>query len=222
MEATVTEVVSIERDGPGTVRAALERTIAAGGVAIFPADGLYGLSCDPLDAAAIERIHRIKGRDDGKPSAVMYLSPLAMRELVEGLGPRTRLAVGALLPGPVTLVVANPRGRYPLACREDPARLGVRLIGGPLAGAMCPLFQTSANLSGEPAPSSFADVPPGIVAATDLAIDGGTLTGLPSTMVDLTSFDEDGGWTILRQGGLSEGDLTARLAAVGEADQPPG
>ena len=56
----------------------------------------------------------------------MYFSPLAMRELVEGLGPRTAEAVGALLPGPVTLVVANPEQRYPLACREDPERLGVR------------------------------------------------------------------------------------------------
>ena len=91
---------------------------------VFPADGLYGLACDPLNQEAIERIHRIKGRDDGKPSAVLYFSPLAMRELVESIGDRTRAAVGALLPGPVTLVVANPEHRYPLACREDPERLG--------------------------------------------------------------------------------------------------
>lgn len=212
------ETVSIDRDGAGVARVALEGTIAGGGVAVFPADGLYGLACDPLDPVAIERIHRIKGRDDGKPSAVMYFSPLAMRELVEALGARTRAALGALLPGPVTLVVANPQGRYPLACREDPHRLGVRLIGGPLAGAMCPLFQTSANRSGEPAPSSFADVPAGIVAAADLAIDGGELTGLPSTVVDLTGFDTDGGWSVLREGGLSSGDLAAQLASVGEAD----
>ena len=64
------------------VRAALERCVFGGGVALFPADGLYGLACDPTRADAIERIHRIKGRDDGKPSAVMYFSPLAMRELV--------------------------------------------------------------------------------------------------------------------------------------------
>jgi L-threonylcarbamoyladenylate synthase len=212
-------IVSIDRDGAGAARTALERTIAGGGVAVFPADGLYGLACDPLDAAAIGRIQRIKGRDDGKPSAVMYLSPLAMRELVEGLGPRTRLAVGALLPGPVTLVVANSGGRYPLACREDRARLGVRLIGGPLTGAMCPLFQTSANFSGKPAPSRFEDVSAEILAGVDLAIDGGELTGLPSTVVDLTGFDADGEWSVLREGGLSDGDLAARLAAVGEADQ---
>lgn len=204
-------LISIERDGSEAARAALECCVGDGGVAVFPADGLYGLACDPLDPEAIARIHRLKGRDDGKPSAVMYLSPLAIRELLAGLGPRTRAAAGALLPGPVTLVVANSERRYPLACREDPERLGVRLIRGPLAGAMCPLFQTSANRSGDPAPPSFAEVPPEIVAGADLAIDGGALTGLPSTVVDLTRFDEDGEWTILREGALSAGDLARAL-----------
>lgn len=210
----MSETISIERDGAERARAGLERCIAAGGVAVFPADGLYGLACDPLDAAAIERIHEIKGRDDGKPSAVLYFSPLAMRELVEGLGGRTANAVGALLPGPVTLVVANPRHRYPLACREDRERLGVRLIGGPLAGAMCPILQTSANRSGSPAPARFDEVPGEIVDAVDLAMDGGTLTGLPSTVVDLTGFDREGGWTVLREGGMAEGDLVARLTGL--------
>ncbi|HWM63645.1 MAG TPA: Sua5/YciO/YrdC/YwlC family protein [Solirubrobacterales bacterium] len=210
----MSEVVSIERDGAEVARTALERTISAGGVAVFPADGLYGLACDPLDVAAIERIHRIKGRDEGKSSAVLYFSPLAMRELVEGLGPRTCDAVGALLPGPVTLVVANPHHRYPLACREDPERLGVRLIGGPLAGAMCPLFQTSANRSGQPAPGRFEEIPPEIVAGADLAIDGGGLTGLPSTVVDLSRYDESGEWAVLREGALSTGDLAAALSSA--------
>jgi L-threonylcarbamoyladenylate synthase len=218
----LTEVVAVGRDGAEAARLALERCISTGGVAVFPADGLYGLACDPLDGAAIERIHGIKGRDEGKSSAVLYFSPLAMRELVESLGERTRRAAGKLLPGPVTLVVANPEHRYPLACREDLGRLGVRLIEGPLAGAMCPLFQTSANVSGEPAPSSFADVPEQIVAAADLAIDGGELAGKPSTVVDLTHFDAEGEWTVLREGGLSRGDLAARLTAVGEADAPAG
>src|SRR5262245_10678803 len=93
--------------------------VLGGGVALFPADGLYGLACDPTRADAIARIHALKGRDDKRPAAVMYFSPLAMREVVSALGPRTRDALGALLPGPVTLVVANPQHRYPLACRED-------------------------------------------------------------------------------------------------------
>jgi L-threonylcarbamoyladenylate synthase len=210
--ARILELRSGEAD---VARSALEGCIASGGVAVFPADGLYGLACDPLDAGAIARIHRLKGRDDGKSSAVMYLSPLAMRELVAGLGPRTAAAVSALLPGPVTLVVANPGRRYPLACREDPERLGVRLIGGPLAGTMCPIFQTSANLSGEPPPASFDRVPDSILAGVDLAIDGGQLQGMPSTVVDLASIEEDGGWTVLRHGALSAGDLASSLHSVG-------
>jgi L-threonylcarbamoyladenylate synthase len=188
-----------------------EACILGGGVAVFPADGLYGLACDPTREDAIQRIHEIKGRDDGKPSAVMYFSPLAMRELVAALGPRTREALGALLPGPVTLVVANPEHRYPLACRADPERLGVRLIEGPLAGAACPIFQTSANLSGDPPPARFADVDQAILAQVDLAIDGGELTGQPSTVVDLTAIEDGGEPAILRVGGLSPTEVERRL-----------
>ena len=209
------KIVSVEAGAAAVARSALEDCIAAGGVAVFPADGLYGLACDPLNADAIARIHRIKGRDEGKSSAVMYFSPLAMRELVAGLGPRTAAAVSALLPGPVTLVIDNQGHRYPLACREDLDRLGIRLISGPLAGAMCPVFQTSANASGKSAPAGFDAIQPEILAEVDLAIDGGELTGLPSTVVDLAMIEEDGSWRVLRDGALSPGDLASALAGVG-------
>src|ERR1700761_7768738 len=185
MSTGTPQVVPLESGGAAAARTALEKTIATGGVAVFPSDGVYGLACDPLDPAAIARIHRIKGRDDGKPAAVMYFSPLAMRELVAELGPKAAAAVAALLPGPVTLVVRNRGHRYPLACREDVERLGVRLLAGPLAGAMCPILPTPANTRGKPATGRFEDVPEQIVEAVDLAIDGGGLSGLPSTVVDI-------------------------------------
>jgi L-threonylcarbamoyladenylate synthase len=207
-------IVEIERDGKDAAREALERVVGEGGVAIFPADGLYGLACDPLNAGAIERIHALKGRDDGKPSAVMYFTPLVMRELLGGFGPRTGEAAGRLLPGPVTLVVANPEGRYPLASRDDPGRLGVRLIGGPLGGTRVVVFQTSANRSGEPPPSRFADLPDAILAGVDLAIDGGELTGEPSTVVDLSEVDAGGDWAVLREGALDRVELERIMAGV--------
>ena len=201
----MTEIVSIERGGEDAPRTALERCVGEGGVAIFPADTLYGLACDPLSREAVERIHAIKGRDDGKPSAVMYFSPLAMRELVSGLGERSRAAISKLLPGPVTLVIANPERRYPLASRDDPERLGVRLIEGPLAGAMTPIFQTSANRSGEAAPRSFDEIDDQVLSAADLAIDGGELIGAPSTVIDLSELDSAGRWSVLREGALPRG-----------------
>jgi L-threonylcarbamoyladenylate synthase len=207
----VTRTVSIASDGDPAGRAALEDCVAGGGVAIFPADTLYGLGCDPSSPAAIERIHSLKGRDERKPSAVMFFAPLAMRELLSTLGPRTREAVGALLPGAVTLVVSNPKRLYPLACGEDPEHLGIRFIEGPLAGTVPAIFQTSANRSGEPAPSRFRDIDARILEGADLAIDGGELGGEPSTVVDLTALDSDGSWSVLREGAVSTASVRATL-----------
>jgi L-threonylcarbamoyladenylate synthase len=210
----VTRTVSIERDGADAARGALEECIRGGGVAVFPADTLYGLACDPADSAAIERIHGIKGRGEGKPSAVMYFSPLAMRELLSTVSASTREAIVALLPGPVTLVVENPGRLYPLACREDPERLGIRLIESPLAGAGCAILQTSANRSGEPAPAAFDQVSRSLLDSADLAIDGGALDGAPSTVVDVTGIDA-GRWRVLREGALPEAVVAAALSSSG-------
>lgn len=207
----MTEIVSIERDGAETARAELARCVAGGGVAVFPADTLYGLACDPLNAPAVERVNAIKRRDPAKPSAVMYFSPLAMRELVAGLGDRTREAVAALLPGPVTLVIANPEHRYPLACGENPERLGVRLIGGPLAGTMTAVLQTSANSAGAEPPAVFAEIEAEILDQAHLAIDGGALGGEPSSVIDVGELDSGGGWRLLREGAVSSAELERSL-----------
>jgi L-threonylcarbamoyladenylate synthase len=211
----MTKVISIECDGPDAARSALERCVGDGGVAIFPADTLYGLACDPLNEAAVQRIHSIKGRDEGRPSAVMYFSPLAMRELLSGLGERSRQAVSELLPGPVTLVIANPERRYPLASRDVPETLGVRLIEGPLAGAMTPIFQTSANRTAAPAPRSFDEIDDQVLAGADLAIDGGELIGAPSTVIDITELDGTGSWEVLREGALPRGVIDRILGQTG-------
>ena len=72
------------------------------------------------------------------------------------------------------------------------------------------MFQTSANRSGEPPAARFADVPREIATGADLAIDGGTLTGQPSTVVDVTEL-ESGRWSILREGALSPDAVAAAL-----------
>lgn len=206
--------VSLQKDGPDAVHHAFERCIVAGDVAAFPADGLYGLACDPKNEEAIRRIHRLKGREDGKPSAVMYFSMEAMREIIEGLTPLVRAIAAALLPGPVTLVIDNPEHRYPLACGDNPDRLGVRLIDGPLSGIVVPVFQTSANPSAEPAPARFEEISEAILEGVALAIDGGELTGRPSTVIDVTAVEAGGAWRVLREGGLSYEELEQKLTGL--------
>jgi L-threonylcarbamoyladenylate synthase len=210
----MSERISIEGDGADAAHHAFERVITGGGIAVFPADGLYGLACDPTNGEAIKRIHSLKNREVAKPSAVMYFSQEAMREIIESVTPIVRAMFSALLPGPVTLVVDNPDARYPLAGGDTPERLGIRLIEGPLSGVVVPVFQTSANHSGDRPPARVEDVDEQITTAVDLVIDGGELSGEPSTVVDLTEVEAGGSWTVLREGALSYGDLERKLGGL--------
>jgi L-threonylcarbamoyladenylate synthase len=196
--------------------ATFERCIAVGGVALFPADTVYGLATDPESRDGVERLYRIKGRRPDRPAAVMFFDlELALAALPE-LGERTRTALTRLLPGGVTLVLPNPRCRYPLACGPTPERIGVRvpsLTGplAPLAAARWPVLQSSANPSGGPDPRRLEDVDPSIRAGVDMQLDGGELPGAPSTVVDLGSYEETGEYALLREGAMAARDVAARL-----------
>jgi L-threonylcarbamoyladenylate synthase len=193
-----------------------ERSIAVGGVVVFPADTVYGLACEPDTDDAVERLYAMKGRRPDKPSAVMFFAlDLALAALPE-LGPRTHAALRALLPGGVTLLLDNPARRFPLACGPDPATLGLRVpaLPAPLAalGAVrWPVLQSSANRAGAPDARSIDEIPAAIRDDADLVLDGGPLPGTPSTVVDLRRFEMTDDWSVLREGAVSREAVRKRL-----------
>jgi L-threonylcarbamoyladenylate synthase len=198
--------------------ATFERCIAVGGVALFPADTVYGLATEPDSREGVDRLYALKGRPPARAAAVMFFQlDLALAALPD-LGERTRAAFERLLPGPVTLLVPNPARRFPLACGPEPERLGVRVPAlelpalAPLAAMRWPVLQSSANPSGGPDPRRLADVDDGIRGGVDLQLDGGELPGTPSTVIDLTGWETSGDYEIVRQGAFSAGDVAARLA----------
>ena len=187
-----------------------DRCVAGGGVAVFPADTVYGLACDPENAEAVERLYALKGRPTGKPSAVMFFdAALAVAALPE-LGARTRALMGRLLPGGVTLLLPNPRGRWPLAGGEG---LGLRVPDVPmLRGVGRVVLQSSANVAGAPDARRLEDVPQEIRLGADLVIDAGELPGTPSTVIDLREFEAAGEWSVARAGAVDP-DAVARAVA---------
>jgi L-threonylcarbamoyladenylate synthase len=196
--------------------ATFERCIGVGGVALFPADTVYGLATDPASREGVDRLYRIKRRLPERPAAVMFFDlELALDALPE-LGDRTRAALERLLPGAVTFVLPNPARRYPLACGPTPDRIGVRvpLLSGPLeplGAARWPVLQSSANPSGGADPRRLADVDPSIRARVDMQLDGGELPGTPSTVVDLGSYEESGDYQVLREGAVAAVEIAAAL-----------
>jgi L-threonylcarbamoyladenylate synthase len=193
---------------------AFARTLAAGGVAVFPADTVYGLACDPEDAAAVARLYALKRRPADKPAAVMFFDRAAALAALPELGPRTRALLERLLPGGVTALLPNPAGRFPLACGPDPGTLGLRVPDVPaLASVARPALQSSANVAGGPDARRIDDVPEAIRAGADLVLDGGELGGTPSTVVDLRGFEAGGQWTVLRHGAVPEAQIAAAVGA---------
>ncbi len=188
--------------------------VAAGGVALFPSDTVYGLAAAPERESAVRRLYEIKGRSPERPAAVMFFDLERALATLGWLGPPTRAAIKRLLPGPLTLVVPNPGHRYPLACGPSPERLGVRvpLLTGalqPLGGLEMPVLQSSANRSGGVEAHRLEEVDRRVRAGVDLEFDAGELPGTPSTVVDLSAYDEGRRYEVLREGAVP----TARLAA---------
>jgi L-threonylcarbamoyladenylate synthase len=193
-----------------------ERCISVGGVAIFPADTVYGLATEPDSREGVERMYRLKGRLPDKPSAVMFFEMESALAALPELSDRMRRVLECLLPGPVTVLVANPAHRFPLACGIEPDKLGIRVpaLDGelePLAAMRWPVLQSSANRAGEPDVRRVGDVDTRLRDGVDLILDAGELPGTPSTVVDLSMWEEDGTMELVREGALP---LDALLACL--------
>jgi L-threonylcarbamoyladenylate synthase len=197
----------------------LRECVTAGGVAVFPSDTVYGVCCDPDNEEAARRLYALKGRPPARSCAVMFFALDDALEVLDDLHEREREALDALLPGPVTVLLANRSRRFHSACRVDPDTLGLRVPH--LTGALealstvgVPVLQSSANLSGEPDARTLDQVPEQLREGADLVIDGGELRGTPSTVVDLRDLDEERRFHVLREGALPRENVEHAMAAL--------
>jgi L-threonylcarbamoyladenylate synthase len=180
------------------------RLLLAGEVVAIPTDTVYGLAARIDDPEAITRLATLKGRDPKQPIAVLFDSLEAVAPLIDPPGVFHRLAT--FWPGALTLIVPErpnafvpllvPRGAIGLRQPDDPiTREVLRCCGGLLA-------VTSANLHGEPAASSAAEV--AAAFGDDLPVlDGGPRGDAASTVIDLTEDPP----RVLREGPLTAAQL---------------
>jgi len=182
--------------------------LRAGRPVLLPTDTVYGLAADAGEAGAAA-VYRLKGREARQPTALLAATVADLLELVPELPDELQ----ALLPGPVTLVLANPTHRFPWLCGETPDRIGVRVPQLPEAAraavaAVGGVLATSANDPGGPNPASLEAVPPRIRAGCGAEIDVGPLPGTPSTVVDLTGAEP----VVLREGAVPAAEVLSTIA----------
>jgi L-threonylcarbamoyladenylate synthase len=183
--------------------------LRAGRSIVLPTDTVYGLAATPLSPEPVQRLYRLKGRDEAQPTALMAPTVEQLLELVPELPAR---ALRAFLPGPFTLILPNPAQRFRWLTGTSQETIGVRVpellrSARVVLDRVGALAATSANRPGEPDPRRLEDVPEEIRAACAAVFDGGELPGVPSTVVDLTGPEP----RVVREGAAPAAEALERL-----------
>jgi L-threonylcarbamoyladenylate synthase len=187
--------------------------LVAGEPVVMPFDTVYGLAAEPSREGSARRLYRLKGREAQQPTALVAASLHHLLERIPELRGRTAALAERLLPGPLTLVVANPARRFPWITGSNPEAIGIRVpkLGGHGAEVLAQVgvvIATSANAPGEQDPRRLEDVPLQIREGAGGVVEGGELPGTPSTVIDLTGAAP----RVIREGALPADEALARLA----------
>jgi L-threonylcarbamoyladenylate synthase len=165
-----------------------EAALHRGGVVAIPTDTVYGLACDPANAAAIDRIYAIKRRPTDLELTVLAATIADIEADVE-LNPDARALAGAYWPGALSIVCRLRRRRWGVPRTGD--TLSVRIpdhtVTLELLRRTGPLATTSANRHGEAPAATAADVSATLEGEIDAIVDGGRCGGLASTIIDCTT-----------------------------------
>lgn len=195
--------------------------LAAGRLVILPTETVYGLAGDAGDARAVAAIFEAKGRPRFNP-LISHVSDAGSAERIAILSEPARRLTEAFWPGPLTIVAPFRQGSG--VC--DLARAGldsiaVRVPGHARARAVIaafggPVVAPSANRSGRPSPTTFADAVEETGASAAEALDGGPCAvGLESTVVAVLP---DGPARLLRPGAVTRGQIEALIGPLAEAE----
>lgn len=189
--------------------------LAQGKLVALPTETVYGLAADATQAGAVHANYEAKGRPDTKPLNVLVDGMAMVERICQEIPLDAYRLADAFWPGPLTMILKG-NGTLPdivpaggatqgVRCPDHPDTLAViRALGRPLA---CP----SANLSGHPSPKSADDVLTQLSGRIGAVLDGGGCSvGVESTILNLTVTPH----RILRQGGLSRGDIEAVVGSV--------
>ena len=168
----------------------------AGGVILYPTDTIWGIGCDATNAAAVEKVYRLKDRPSGKGFVLLVDSVNMLRQFVSHVHPR----IDTLLmyhTRPLTVVydkgvnlaknVTAPDGSVAIRLATDSfCKALIRALGKPIVA-------TSANMSGQPFAKNFGEISSDVLERVDFVVkfrQEQRDTGEPSVIVRLNEAEE--------------------------------
>jgi len=217
------------RHGGGALIDEAAAALRRGDLVLLPTETVYGLAADAGDAQAVARIFEAKGRPRFNPLIAHVADAEAARRLAV-FDARAEALVEAFWPGPLTIVApVRPGAGVSELARAGLGTVALRAPAHPLAQAVLrafggPLAAPSANRSGRPSPTTFADAVEETGHAAAVALDGGPCAvGLESTVVAAL----DGELRLLRPGGVTRRQIEAAAGLLApdsaqDAQRSPG
>lgn len=176
------------------------KAIKKGGTLLYPTDTVWGIGCDATNASAVEKIIKLKHRDD-KRSFICLVSDMRMLEKYVEEIPEAAYNILKYSEHPTTIIYDNPLGVAENLIADDNS-LAVRITTNDFCKKLIqklrkPLVSTSANIHGQPTPQSYAEIDPLILNGVDYIVNlhRDKKSGKPSTIIKLKN---DGTVKIIR------------------------
>ena len=172
------------------VKAAVE-TLKAGGIILYPTDTVWGLGCDATNEKAVARIYEIKQRADNKSLITLVADADMLGKYVKVI-PEVAINLLEVNDKPMTIIYPDAMGLAPNVVAAD-GTAGIRIPMNDFCVEVIrrfhkPIVSTSANISGEPAPAWYEDIPVEIIEAADWVADPYLeegATGEPSQIIQV-------------------------------------
>jgi L-threonylcarbamoyladenylate synthase len=144
-----------------------------GGVILYPTDTIWGLGCDATRKEAVDKIFRIKKRNESQ-SLIILISGLTMLERYTNGIPGIAFSILEVADKPLTLIYPAGKNLAPGVCADD-GSVGVRLCEEPFCKELItmfrkPLVSTSANISDSPPPTNFSRIDDYIIDSVDYVV----------------------------------------------------
>ena len=171
----------------------------------FPTDTVYGLGANAQDEAAVQKIYHAKGRPSDKPLILLIHDKAQLSQFANHISDTAQTLMDAFWPGPLTLIFPLLEGTVSAAVTRGKTTIGVRMPNHAVALALLelanvPIAAPSANLSGNPSPTTATQVAADLDGRIAAIVTGSVCNiGEASTIVDVCGDVP----VILRQGAIS-------------------
>ncbi|MBQ4294769.1 MAG: threonylcarbamoyl-AMP synthase [Prevotella sp.] len=183
------------------IKAAVE-VMRQGGVILYPTDTVWGIGCDATNPEAVEKVFKIKHREDSKALICLVDSEARLQRYVRNV-PNVAWDIIELATKPVTLILDEAVNLANNLVAED-GSVAMRVTREPFSNQLCyrfqkPIVSTSANISGEPAAANFKDIAPELLEAVDYVCTSRRQEKKPHTPSSIIRLKQDGEVEVIRK-----------------------